>query len=162
MLAYVPVTFDTYRPIPRHLHWTLQHLVAHIGKGWCFASTRSLARIAGCSKSTIARHLAALVAGGYVRRRRRSGGCYEYTVAERFLPAARGVSHSREKGVPPLRTEEKVDKKTWRFAIAKGDAGCPRPTDWAPRLKGWRKSGFWLDGWGPRPGEAGCFAPLTG
>jgi len=154
MLAFVPVTFDTYRPIPRHLHWTLQHLVAHVGKagGACFASSRLLAKIAGCSKSTIARHLAALVAAGYARRRRRPGGCYEYTVAERFLPARRGLSHSRDRAVPRVRTEEQVGKKTG------GDS-----PNWERRLAAWHRSGgkFWNAFWGPKPGEAGCFAPMS-
>lgn len=168
MLSFVPVTFDTYRPVARRLRWTLQHLVAHIGQVGrsCFASVRTLARIAGCSKSTMSRHLADLVEAGHARRRRRPGGCYEYTVDERFLPAHRGVSHSRKKGVPEPRTEEKIDKKK----DARGRASFARPgksfsempddrAKWTARLRSWRQSRFWLPLWGPKPGEPGCFAP---
>ena len=30
---------------------------------------------------------------------------------------------------------------------------------WQARLRSWRQSRFWLPLWGPKPGEAGCFAP---
>jgi hypothetical protein len=31
---------------------------------------------------------------------------------------------------------------------------------WALRIRGWRRSGFWLGDWGPRPNEPGCWAPV--
>ena len=30
---------------------------------------------------------------------------------------------------------------------------------WEARLRSWRKSGFWLPSFGPKPTEPGCFAP---
>jgi hypothetical protein len=32
---------------------------------------------------------------------------------------------------------------------------------WEARLRSWRKSGFWLPNFGPRPNEPGCLAPPT-
>jgi len=163
MLAFVPVTLDLYRTVKRHLHWTLQNLVAFADTdGRCFPSVRTLAEATGHGKSTVSRHLAQLAAEGIVTRQRRPGGVYAYVIAKRFLPAMRGVSHSREKGVPPAGTEEKVVKKTRGFAgFGKVDEGLPRATDWEPRMRGWLKRGFWLAAWGPRPNEPGCWAPAA-
>ena len=98
-------------------------------------------------------------------RQRRPGGVYAYVIAGRFLPAARGVSHQREKGVPPARTEEQADKKTGyaRAQFAKSGVSFGEMLDdrakWQARLRSWRQSRFWLPLWGPKPTEPGCFAP---
>jgi len=167
MLAFVPVTLDLYRSVRRHLHWTLQNLVAFADRtGRCFPSVRTLAAATGQPRSTVSRHLAKLAEEGVITRRRRPGGVYAYVIASRFLPAARGVSHRREKGVPPPGREEQAGKKTGfaqaRFAksgISFGEMPDER-AKWQARLRGWRKSRFWLPLWGPKPTEAGCFAPL--
>jgi DNA-binding transcriptional MocR family regulator len=166
MLAFVPVTLDLYRTVRRHLHWTLQNLVAFADRaGRCFPSVRILAAATGTPRSTVSRHLAQLVQEGVIARQRRPGGVYSYVIAGRFLPAARGVSHSREKGVPPPGTEEQEAKKTGyaraRFAN-RGVSFGEMPDDrakWQARLRSWRQSRFWLPLWGPKPGEAGCFVP---
>jgi hypothetical protein len=105
MLAFVPVTLDLYRTVRRHLHWTLQNLVAFADRtGRCFPSVRTLAAATGQPRSTVSRHLAknwprpassrasgALVASMPTRSRpafsRRSAGC---------PTRAKSVSHSRE------------------------------------------------------------------
>jgi hypothetical protein len=172
VLAFVPVTLDLYRTVKRHLHWTLQNLVAFADRsGRCFPSVRTLAALTETSKSTVGRHLQQLAADGIIQRQRRPGGGCAYTIDKRFLPAARGVSHRRETPVPPARTEENQAKKTGsapaRFAgsVPSGYAdGLPDMTDqWRVRVAGWVRSNrkFWLPMWGPRPDEAGCFAPLT-
>ena len=166
MLAFVPVTLDLYRTVRRHLHWTLQNLVAFADRtGRCFPSVRTLAAATGQPRSTVSRHLAQLAAEGVIARQRRPGGVYAYTIARRFLPARRGVSHSREKGVPPPGREEQTDKKTGyaqaRFAKPKVSFG-EIPDDrakWEARVRSWRQSRFWLPLWGPKPTEPGCFAP---
>ena len=113
MLSFIPVTLDLYRTVRRHLHWTLQNLVAFADRtGKCFPSVRTLAAATGQPRSTVSRHLAQLAKEGVIARQRRPGGVYAYTIAGRFLPAARGVSHSRDQGVPPARTEEQKGKKT--------------------------------------------------
>ena len=167
MLSFVPVTLDLYRTVRRHLHWTLQNLVAFADRtGRCFPSVRTLAAATGQPRSTVSRHLTQLAAEGVIARQRRPGGVYAYTIARRFLPAARGVSHSREPGVPPPGREEQTGKKTGyaqaRFAKPGLNFG-EIPDDrakWEARRRSWRKSGFWLPLWGSKPGEAGCLAPV--
>jgi DNA-binding transcriptional ArsR family regulator len=166
LLTFVPVTFTVYRTVKRHLHWTLQNLVAFADRaGHCFPSVRTLSSVTGTPRSTIARHLAQLTADGVIARQRRPGGVYAYVIAARFLPAARGVSHSRKEGVPPPRTEEQTPKKTSyaraRFVNRNVSFGeIPDEHErWKPRLRSFRQSGFWLPLWGPKPSEHGCFAP---
>ena len=155
MLAFVPVTLDLYRTVRRHLHWTLQNLVAFADAGGrCWPSVRTLATCTNQPRSTVSRHLAQLAEAGIVKRTRRPGGVYSYVVDSRFLPARRGVSHSRKEGVPPLRTEEQVGKKTGGDSGFQDDAA-----KWEARLRGWNKRRMWLAWWGPRPGEAGCWVP---
>src|SRR3954464_11466701 len=113
MLAFVPATLDLYRTVRRHLHWTLQNLVSFADRtGRCFPSVRTLAACTRQPRSTVSRHLAQLAEEGVVKRQRRPGGVYAYVVDNRFLPAARGVSHRRKKGVPPVGREEQAGKKT--------------------------------------------------
>src|SRR6476660_7869909 len=160
MLAFVPVTLDLYRTVRRHLHWTLQNLVAFADRtGRCFPSVRTLAAATGQPRSTMSRHLAKLAEAGVIARQRRPGGVYAYTIAARFLPAQRGVSHSRDRGVPLPRTEEQVAKKTEgaraRFAKS-GISFGEMPDDrakWQARLGSWQQSRFWRPLWGERRGE---------
>ena len=153
MLAFVPVTLDLYRTVRRHLHWTLQNLVAYADRtGRCFPSVRTLAAATGQPRSTVSRHLAQLAQEGVIARQRRPGGVYAYRINSRFLPAARQVSHSHERGVPPARREEYPPKKS-------PDGLLDDSAKWEARLRSWHRSRFWLPFWGPRPTEAGCFAP---
>ena len=95
MLAFVPVAFDVYRPLKPRLRWAMQCLVSFADcAGRCFPSVRKLAAFAGLSKSAVSRHLAQLAEAGVIARQRRPGGAYAYVIEGRFLPAARGVSHS--------------------------------------------------------------------
>src|SRR5215217_9202552 len=146
MLAFVPVTLDLYRTVRRHLHWTLQNLVAFADRtGRCFPSVRTLAAATGQARSTVSRHLAQLAEAGVIARQRRPGGVYSYVIAGRFLPAQRGVSHSREKGVPPPGKEEQTGKKTGyaqaRFAksgVSFGEIPDERGK-WEARVRSWRQ-----------------------
>src|SRR4051812_48622009 len=162
MLAYIPVRFELYRTVPRHLHWTLQNLIGFADRaGKCWPSCRTLAAATGTPRSTISRHLQQLAAAGVIARQRRPGGVYAYTIAVRFLPAnraaAREVSHSRDRAVPPARTEENPPKKT---SALHGDS--EDRVRWERRLRSWHHSGgkFWNAFWGPKPTEAGCFVPV--
>lgn len=171
MLAFVPVTLDLYRTVRRHLHWTLQNLVSYADRtGRCFPSVRTLAAATGTPKSTVSRHLAQLAAEGIIARQRRPGGCYAYVIDKRFLPAQRGVSHAREKPVPPARTKEQQVKKTGYaparfagFSVATNDGLLDMGDQWRARVGSWVRSGgrFWLPQWGPKPSEPGCFAPAA-
>jgi hypothetical protein len=76
------------------------------------------------------------------------------------------VSHRREKGVPPVPTEEQTGKKRDartrdRFARSRVTFGeiPDEHSKWEARLRSWRQSRFWLPLWGPKPSEPGCFAP---
>ena len=166
--SFAAVTFDLYRTIRRHLHWTLQNLVRFADcAGNAFPSVRTLATVTGTPKSTVSRHLAQLVEEGVVTRTRSPGGAWRYVIAKAWLPAGRGVSHQREKGVPPARREEQAGKKTdarARDRFVKKRVSFGELTDehgkWAPRVRSWQQSRFWLPLWGPRPDEAGCFAPV--
>jgi DNA-binding transcriptional ArsR family regulator len=159
LLAYIPVRFDLYRTVRPALRWTLQSLVAFADRaGKCWPSVRKLAEVTGLSKSSVSRHLSALERAGVISRQRRPGGVYAYTIASRFLPAARGVSHKRDQAVPQPRIEENPGKKTERFAEILDDHG-----QWRARLSAWRSSGgrFWPAFAGPRPNEPGCFVPAA-
>ena len=166
MLSFIPVTLDLYRTVRRHLHWTLQNLVAFADRsGRCFPSVRTLAAATGTPRSTVSRHLAQLAVEGVIARWRRPGGVYAYVIDKCFLPASRGVSHLRERGVPPPGREEQVAKKTGyaraRFTkpgVSFGEIPDER-AKWEPRIRSWRQSRFWLPFWGPKPTEPGCFAP---
>lgn len=166
MLTYIPLIFDVYQPIPRHLHWTMGRIVSFANRaGECWPSTRKLAEIIGLSKSTIARHLVQLVGFGAIKRRRQPNGCYAYTVAARFLPANRALPHGREKSAPPIRREEKPVKKMRFFERFEDSRTIEASSDshdqWRQRVLSWQKRGFWLDAWGARPTEAGCIAPVA-
>jgi DNA-binding transcriptional MocR family regulator len=186
MLPFVPVTFDVYRPLKPRLRWAMACLVSFADRaGRCFPSVRTLAQHAGISKSAAGRNLAELEAEGHLTRTCRLGGVYVYRIDRRFLPrwAPRKLSQTRDgkpvsapaqvsgrppRGVPAPGTEEKPDKNNqgWartraRFAnrgVSFGEISDDR-AKWETRLRSWRKSGFWLPLWGPKPGEPGCFAP---
>jgi hypothetical protein len=65
MLAYIPVRLDLFRNVRRHLHWTLQNLIAFADRtGRCFPSVRTLEKATGTPRSTVSRHLAQLAEDG--------------------------------------------------------------------------------------------------
>ena len=98
LLSFIPVTLDLYRTVRRHLHWTLQNLVAFADRtGRCFPSVRTLAAATGQPRSTVSRHLAQLAEAGVIARQRRPGGVYAYIIAS---PLPAGAA----RGVPPART----------------------------------------------------------
>ena len=187
MLAFVPVTFDLYRPLKPRLRWAMQCLVSFADQaGRCFPSIRTFALHAGISKSAAQRDLAELVETGHVTRKRRPGGVYIYMVDRRFLPcwpkklvsqlryrkqkAVRGSRTDRPAaGVPERGTEEKLRDYKKNQGYARAHARFSKPemsydapdydSQWPMRLQGWQKSGFWLPAWGAKPNEPGCCAP---
>jgi DNA-binding transcriptional ArsR family regulator len=171
MLAFVPAVISLYRPLKPHLRWTMQCLVSFADRGGrCFPSVRKVAEHAGISKSAAARHLSELSRIGVISRERRPGRGYQYRIHARFLPRA-PVSHPQLEAVPPDAGQEtELAKQTRegartraRFAHRKVSFGAPPDSfdKWTPRVRAWRKSGFWLAEWGARPNEAGCFAPAA-
>jgi DNA-binding transcriptional ArsR family regulator len=170
MLAFVPVTFDVYRPLKPRLRWAMQCLVSFADRaGRCFPSVRKLAAFAGLSKSAVSRHLRDLVEAGAITRQRRPGGVYDYEIDPQFLPRA-PVSHLREAGVPRQAGQEtdppkQTKKARTRARFANREVSFSELPDdrakWEVRLRSWRKNRFWLPLWGPKPTEPSCFAPAV-
>jgi DNA-binding transcriptional ArsR family regulator len=168
MLAFVPTVFDLYRPLKAHPRWTLQNLVSFADRtGRCFPSVRKLAAFAGLSKSAVSRHLRDLVEAGVITRQRRPGGVYDYEIDPRFLPRA-PVSHQQDRGVPRQAAQETEPEKQTktrghaRFAnrgVSFGELPDER-LKWEARLRSWRKNGFWLPNFGPKPNEVGSLVPI--
>src|ERR1044072_1102781 len=116
MLAFVPVTFDVYRPLKPRLRWAMACLVSFAGHdGRCWPSVRKLAAFAGLSKSAVSRHLRDLVECGAITRKRRPGGVYDYEIDSRFLPRA-PVSHSWAESVPQQEGQKTDPPKQTRTA----------------------------------------------
>jgi hypothetical protein len=163
--------------------WLLVRLARYADReGRCFPSMRTLAAAAGKSLATVCRWLKQLYKEGCFTRTREKGRVYHYTLAEPFrlrwrerptvdprLPgpaAAEGVS-SRQEGVSQGAKQEVDPPKhkegaRARFADRKVSFGemPDERAKWNARLRSWRQSRFWLPLWGPKPGEAGCFAPV--
>jgi len=164
MFATLHVPFDSYRELPTPAHrWLMQCLARYADRaGRCWPTMRQLADDARMSASTVCRRLKELEALAVFQRTRSGVGRYVYTLAEPYRLGRKPSVSPSQHGVSRGATQEVTPAKYLNKGIWVGEAGLPRPTEWEPRLKGWARSGFWLPGWGPRPGEAGCFAPLAG
>lgn len=162
MFATVHLPFDAYRDLPTPTHrWLMTCLARYsdrAGRAW--PTMRQLAEDARLSLSTVQRRLKELAEMGVFHRTRKGVGRYVYTLAEpyrlgwpkRVSAPQHRVSHAGTQEALPTK-----DKEKGRFEGLVGES------PWTQRLASWRKSGFWLTSqWGPRPGEAGCFAPLAG
>jgi len=167
MFAIVAVPFDALQHLPPLEFKVMTALLRYADRqGRCWPALRQLAVDVGKSEATVCRAMKRLDAQGCFDERTRPGnGRYRYRIAQRFLP--RWPSHAgvQDRLAQAARQEALPTKQldSWRFAkVGKVEAGLPAPVDWGPRLRSYRKSGFWLAVWGPRPGEAGCFAPLAG
>jgi Predicted transcriptional regulators len=164
MFATLILPFDSYRELPTPTHrWLMQCLARYAdraGKAW--PTMRQLAEDARMSASTVCRRLKELAGQGCFTRERKGVGRYVYTLAEPYRLGRPGHVSGVKHGVSRAARQEVEPSKYLNKGIWLGEAGLPRPTEWGPRLRSWRKSGFWLAAWGPRPGEAGCFAPLAG
>ena len=98
LLAFVPVTFDIYRPLKPRLRWAIQCLVSfadHAGR--CFPSIRTFALHAGIDDRQ--RAILPNLSRPEVARKRRPGGVYVYRINPRFLPKwpKRKVSQTRDR-----------------------------------------------------------------
>ena len=160
MFTTLHVPFDAYRDLPEDCRWLVQCLARYADRdGRCWPTMRQLVGDVRRSLSTVCRRLKKLAEMGVFHRERKGVGRYVYTLAE---PYRLGRVSGSERRVPHGARQEVEPTKYLNKGIWVGEPGLPRPTEWGPRLRSWRKSGFWLAAWGPRPGEAGCFAPLAG
>jgi len=157
----VAIPFDAFQALPcAKSRWLLTCFSRYIDRaGKAFPSLRQLARDARMSLASVSRYMTALERLEVFQRQRRPGGRYVYTLAEAYRPRWPGGVPAGKRGVSRAGTQEaKSTKQTYnqrRFAENLPDA------PWGPRLHGWEKRGFWLPQWGPKPNEAGCFAPIS-
>jgi hypothetical protein len=63
---------------------------------------------------------------------------------------------------PQVEPTKQAEGTRARFANRKVSFGeiSDERAKWDARLRSWRQSRFWLPLWGPKPTEAGCFAPV--
>lgn len=62
------------------------------------------------------------------------------------------INHQKTTPLPP--------NKGGKFASHNEGNGATLPTEpWPQRLRAFKKSGFWNDFWGPKPGATGCTVP---
>jgi hypothetical protein len=163
MFATVAVPFDALQPLPPLEFKVMTALLRYADRaGRCWPALRQLAVDVGKSEATVCRAMKRLADdwGCFDERSRAGNGRYRYRIAARFLPRWPRV----QDGLAQPARQEALPRKqldSWRFAkFEKVEEGLPAPVEWGPRLRSYRKSGFWLEVWGPRPGEAGCFAPM--
>jgi hypothetical protein len=160
LFAIVAVPFDAHAALPRPEHrWLLTCLSRYADRsGRAFPSLRQLARDARMPLSSTARYLSQMEQFGVFTRTRRPGGRYTYVLAEPYRPRwPRGVPAVRN-GVPRAGTQE---AKLPKYAFKEKRFADELPlSPWEQRLRGWRENRFWLPQWGPKPNEAGCFAPI--
>jgi DNA-binding transcriptional MocR family regulator len=175
LFSIVAVPFVEYAALPRSEHrWLLTCFSRYVDQaGKAFPSLRQLARDARMSLASVSRYMAVLERLEVFQRQRRPGGRYVYQLAETYRPrwpgrTGRGVSAGRQ-GVPRAETTEQAEptkqareaRKRARFAksgLSFGEIPDDR-AKWEVRLRSWRRSQFWLQLWGARPGETGCMAP---
>jgi hypothetical protein len=147
--------------------------------GECWPALRQLAADIGKSEATVCRAMRRLAQEFhcFAERTRPGNGRYRYKIAERFLPRWPGkqppkssscsivqdglAQPARQEANPPKQAREARERA--RFAkprLSYGEIPDERAR-WEPRLRSWRQSKFWLPLWGPKPDEAGCFAPVS-
>lgn len=172
MFQIIAVPFDAFQALPSPQHrWLLTCLARYTDPaGKCLPSMRQLAIDARLSLSTVCRRLAEMADLNVFQRTRKGVGRYVYQLAEAYRPRWPGRVSGPKHGVSQGETPEQVEttKQTrgahprGQFAERKVSFGemPDERSKWQARLRSWRQSRFWLPLWGPKPGEAGCFAPL--
>jgi hypothetical protein len=177
LFAIIAVPFDAYQALPRSEHrWLATCLARYTDRdGKCWPTMRQLAADARLSLSTVSRRLKEMADLAVFQRTRKGVGRYVYQLAEAYRPRWPGRGNAgvsaRQIGVSQAETPDQVNPEKQireargraRFADRKVSFGAvPDPFDrWTPRVRSWRKSGFWLAEWGPKPNEAGCLAPAA-
>ena len=140
--------------------------------GECWPTLRQLAADVRKSEATICRVMQRLAEqySAFAERTRAGNGRYRYKIAARFLPRWPGKRQPPDPSCTTMqdglaqaarhKAEPVKQAREGRFAKSGiGQDGLPRPVDWAPRLRSWAKSRFWLPNWGPTPTEPGCWVP---
>jgi hypothetical protein len=172
LFSIIAIPFDAFQALPcAKSRWLLTCLARYTNRaGEAWPTMRQLAVDAAMSLASVSRHLKAMEGlGVFQRERLPGGGRYRYTLAEPYRlrwPSRDDQRVSRvgnrvsEAGKPRQVRPEKHDERG-RFADKGfGEVIADDRAKWDARLLSWRKSRFWLPMWGPKPGEAGCFAPV--
>ena len=161
MFQIIAVPFDTFQALPSAQHrWLLTCLSRYADRdGKCWPTMRQLAGDARMSLATVCRRLVEMADLNVFQRTRKGVGRYVYRLAEAYRPRWPGRVSAPKRGVSGVGTQEvnpaKQSFKERRFAE-------DFPVEpWEQRIESWRNSRFWLPQWGPKPGEAGCFAPIS-
>jgi Fe2+ or Zn2+ uptake regulation protein len=157
--SIVAVNFDNYRQLPTAQHrWLLTCLARYADRdGRCWPSMRQLAVDARMSLATVCRYLRSMAQLGVFQRVRRGVGRYRYTLAAAYVPRWERRVSSGARRVPHQETRKNYYNKQDEGSVGMCHDDASR---WDARLRAWRKSGFWLPQFGPKPGEAGYFGPL--
>ena len=177
MFAIIAVPFEAYAALPRPEHrWLLTCLSRYADQaGVCWPSMRQLAADARMSLSSVCRRLKEMADLSVFQRTRKGVRRYIYQLAEAYRPrwprCSRGrvsaAKHRVSQGETPQQVEPtKIQggaRARQRFAQKDVSFGELPDEDikWKARLRGWQQSRFWLPLWGPKPTEAGCFAPAS-
>ena len=172
MFAIIAIPFEAYAALPRPEHrWLLACLARYTDRaGECWPSMRQLAADARMSLSTVSRRLQEMADLAVFQRTRKGVGRYVYQLAEAYRPRWPGRVSQAKHRVSPGETPEQANpskqkegaRTRARFARSGVSFGAipDERSKWEPRLRSWRQSRFWLPLWGPRPDEAGYFAPV--
>jgi DNA-binding transcriptional MocR family regulator len=173
LFAIIAVPFDAFQALPRPEHrWLLTCFSRYVDRaGTAFPSLRQLAADARMSLASVSRRMAELARLEVFHRERKPGGRYRYVLAEAYRPrwpgraalgvpaAERGVSRAGTQEVKPTKQTEGARARFANRKVSFGEIPDER-AKWDARLRSWRQSRFWLPLWGPKPTEAGCFAPV--
>jgi Helix-turn-helix domain len=176
----VAIPFDALQHLPPLEFKVMAALLRYVDRvGRCWPALRQLAQDVGKSESTVCRAMQRLAAdyGCFVERRRPGNGRYRYKIAARFLPRWPGKQPKQRQDIAAM--QDGLAQRASEQAIPIKQEEAPRQRDrfakprvsfsempddrakWDARLRSWRQSRFWLPLWGPKPTEAGCFAPLA-
>ena len=161
LFAIIAVPFDAYAALPRPEHrWLLTCLARYTDpKGHCWPSMRQLACDARMSLASVCRYLKSMADLGVFQRERKGVGRYVYTLAEAYIPRWPTRVSAEKRGVSGAGTQEAKPLK--HGFIRRRFAHEVAETPWAQRIQSWLQTQFWLAGWGPRPDEPGCIAPVV-
>ncbi len=165
MFQIVGVPYAEYRDLPRSEHrWLLICLSRYADEtGVAFPTIRQLAVDSGFSIASVSRYLTAMeVLSVFERDRLRPGGRYRYRIAMPLRPRkfgrVSGLKHPVSQAETRVANLPKHLKKDMRFGSFDG---LPPDQPWEQRVQAFRKSGFWLEVWGPQPDQPGYFAPAS-
>jgi hypothetical protein len=162
----VAVPHAAYAALPSSQHrWLLMCLARYADReGRCWPSMRQLAVDARMSLASVCRYLRSMADLGVFHRVRQGVGRYRYRLAEAYVPRWPGRVSRQQSDVLKGGNQKQTQQSTYRPTHKKHGEFQERylhddSSQWKARLWAWKDSGFWNPFWGPKPSEAGCWAP---